>query len=140
MKTNTYEAWSDDGNKVALSNLDHAASLLSRSILLFGDGTQREFTPATLVKSEWIKDSEVNAVIEMGHVGGKDIVQATEFEGCVFFIEGDDLRLRMRAYARHNGESFPGLKYPNGRMELFCHSAQKKAVYQRLLDIVHERK
>jgi hypothetical protein len=139
MKTNTYVAWSDDGNRVALSILDHAASLLCRSVVIFGDKTTRAFEPAKLIKHGWVKDSEVNRVIEMSHVGKEDIVQATEFEGCVFYIEGQDLRLRMRAYAKHLGEAFEDMQLPKGPMALYCDSAQKAEAYKVLLDLVHKK-
>lgn len=135
----TFLKWSEDGNVMVTSVLDYAATMLCRSIVVFGDLTQREFEPATLDETREITAKQVQRVIDMSHMGGGKEEISDEFNGMVFIIKGDNLRLRFRARSYQRGEDFPEMELPAGEMQLFVDTEQKKRAYDRLLDLIHHK-
>lgn len=143
MKRNVahFQKWSRDGRVRMTSIVDHASALLCDTTVIFGDGSELKCPKASLVKAEWLTEEQVKRTIDLSHLqpGAQEDIAAS-FEGMVFTIEGDNLRLRMRAYARHTGEDFPGEKLPRGTMRLRIEDAlQRKICFNWLMELVHNR-
>ncbi len=136
-KANVFVQWSDDGNRVATSMINFATALLCRSTVYFGNGERKEYEPAKLVGYETITDKQVEREIDLSHVQeGEKMVLCTEFRGLIFYIEGQDLRLRTRACAHHRGESFDDMKLPRGEMRLEVDALQKGETHKLLMEII----
>lgn len=123
------------------SIVDHASALLCDTTIIFGDGSELKCPKGELKAAEWLTEEQVKRQIDLSHIQpGMQEEIAANFEGMVFTIEGDNLRLRMRAYARHNGEDFPGEKLPKGPMRLRIEDAlERKLVFNKLMEMVHSR-
>ena len=140
-----YNKWSKDGRRFETSILDHAAAMLCPSKVEFGDGTFKSFGPAKLVKTEWITEDIPVRTIDLSHIapGASETITKT-YDGMVFSLEGDELRLRMRAYAKHQGEDFKDnpehpMTLPAGQMRLWVDATERKIAFNMLLDMVKGR-
>jgi hypothetical protein len=139
--TTHYVKWSHDGRRHQTSIIDHASALLCRTTIILGDGKEIPCKPGKLLGHEWKTEEQVKRSIDLSHIrpGAREDVQAA-FTGMVFDIEGDNLRLRLRAYARHSGESFPGENLPAGQMRLRVEDAlERKLVFNELMDMIKGR-
>ena len=123
---------SEDGRLWRMSSQLWTRLLLANSNVVFADGEFIDFKPAKLisVKYDEIITGQVDRIFNPNLPGGlADIDNRETFRGVVFTVEGNDLRIRVRAYHRHDGKEFG---HP-GPMRLEAADAREwDAVYKML--------
>ena len=148
MRTITqYNGWSADGDKCHTSSIDMAKVLLTSSTIHFTDGTSKLYPAGAskLLDVVWVDEAQdkgdiVTPLPQFGTEERK--ANVARFIGAVFIIQGDDLRLRARAYPGHKPEDFPeyvkdGIcKYPRGEMRLSIFDAHEEKL---ILEKLHQR-
>jgi hypothetical protein len=148
MKTITqYNGWSSAGDKCHTSSMDMAKVLLASSTIHFSDGHTLHYPAGTsrLLDVVWVDETQDkgDTVIPLPQLNTEDRQHnVARFVGAVFIIQGDDLRLRSRAYPGHKPEDFPeyvkdGIcKYPRGEMRLSIFDAREEKL---ILENLHKR-
>ena len=128
----------DGDNTLITDCLTHAAMLLTPATVTFANGKEQSFNQANLCEGypKYVRRSHLEKTVDLSHIrpGLSDEVIAT-FKGVVYKLSGDNIRLRLRAYAGHNGESFD---LAPGPLKLRCDDLRMRdMVYRKLL---HETK
>ncbi len=144
----SYYKWNREGTIGHISALDMATTLLCSSTIIFGDKTERHYPKETskLIESLWIDEEQEKSgeALELPQIG-KTVENKTRsiYSGIIFKIEGDDLRLRARAYPGHDPADFDDYmvgikcKYPLGIMRLRIENARERfEIYKSLMDII----
>jgi len=124
----------DGDNTVITDCLTHAAMFLTPATVTFADGKEQSFAPASLCEGfpKYVRRSHLEKTVDLSHIkpGLTDEVIAT-FKGVVYKLTGDNLRLRLRAYAGHDGASF---SLASGPLKLRCDDLRMRDIaYRKLL-------